>query len=88
MPYRKVLAAIDVARGSQGMSTVTLNRQILELAANLAIAETAQRLLVHAWDAPAESLLRTFGSHVDDSLRGAGAQTGRLPDAGHPGGLK
>ncbi len=68
-PYRTVLAAIDVARGSQDATTAALNREILELAANLAIAESASLHLVHAWDAPAESLLRTFGSHPDDSLR-------------------
>lgn len=77
VPYRKVLAAVDVARGSQDTTTAALNRQILELAANLAIAETAQLHLVHAWDAPAESLLRTFGSHVDDSLRYAEGERAR-----------
>jgi universal stress protein E len=69
VPYRTVLAAIDVARGNQEATTAALNREILELAANLAIAESATLHLVHVWDAPAESLLRTFGSHPDDSLR-------------------
>lgn len=69
VPYRTVLAAIDVARGSLDGTTAALNREILDLAANLAIAEGASLHLVHVWDAPAESLLRLFGNRPEDSLR-------------------
>ena len=60
--YRRILAAVDVdvdaAYLPQGMeSRHALNRQILEIASSLALTESAELHIVHAWDAIGESAI-------------------------------
>lgn len=58
--FRCILAAVDVdeARPPQEMeSQGALNRQILEMASSLALAESAELHIVHAWEAIGESVL-------------------------------
>jgi universal stress protein E len=43
-----------------------LNRRILELAGSLALSDFAELHLVHAWDAPAESLTRLWGDESSE----------------------
>ena len=59
--YRRILAAVDVddAYPPQEMeSRRTLNRQILEMASSMALADFADLHIVHAWEAIGESAMR------------------------------
>lgn len=59
--YRRILAAVDVddACPPQEMeSRHALNRQLLEMASSLALADFADLHIVHAWDASGESVMR------------------------------
>lgn len=62
--YQKILAAVDFDPWEPGNGEAILNRRILEFAGSLALSDFAELHLVHAWDAPAESLIRLWG---DDS---------------------
>jgi len=56
-PYRRILAAVDVddLYPPQELKTRhALNLQVLEMAASLALAESAELHVVHAWEAMAE----------------------------------
>jgi len=57
--YRRILAAVDVGHGKNDDQVNSLNRQILELASSLAIAEFSEFHVVHTWTAWGESLLNT-----------------------------
>ena len=60
-PFRRILAAVDVDQSYPPEELAprhALNRQILEMAASLALSEFAQLHVVHAWDAVGESSLR------------------------------
>jgi universal stress protein E len=67
-PYRRILAAVDFDPADSAAEEGPLNRQILDLAASLAISEFAQLHVVHAWDAIAESILRIWASDANDDL--------------------
>jgi len=59
--YRRILAAVDVsdAYPSQELkSRDALNRQILEMASSLALADFAELHVVHAWEAIGEDTMR------------------------------
>lgn len=59
--YRRILAAVDVddAYPPKEMETRrALNRDILELASSLALAESAELHIVHAWDLIGETTMR------------------------------
>lgn len=59
--FRRILAAVDLDddHSPQEMeSIVALNRQILEMASSLALAESAELHVVYVWDAIGESLMR------------------------------
>ncbi|MEO6423511.1 MAG: universal stress protein [Candidatus Nitrotoga sp.] len=59
--YRRILAAVDVDDTyppQEVESRRILNRQILEMASSLALAESAELHIVHAWDAIGESDMR------------------------------
>ena len=56
-PYHRILAAVDVDVGYQPKELETrhhLNVQILEMAASLAISESAELHVVHAWESMSE----------------------------------
>jgi len=59
--YRRILAAVDVddTYPSQEMkSRRALNRQIIEMASSLALAESAELHIVNVWDSIGESAMR------------------------------
>jgi universal stress protein E len=58
--YRRILAAVDFGPGPAA-GQLPLNRDILEFAASLATAEFSELHVAHAWDAPGEGILRTWG---------------------------
>lgn len=55
--YRRILAAVD--RDPEDAQRETLNRPILELATSLALAESSELHIVHAWTLYAESYFRS-----------------------------
>lgn len=60
-PYQRILAAVDVADDGPKDKLLTqreMNRQIIEMAFNLAIADSAEVHIVNAWEAVAEGVLR------------------------------
>jgi len=71
--YQRILAAVDVDDGYPPKELETrhrLNFQILEMAASLAISESAELHVVHAWEAVGESALRhgAFMSQPEDKV--------------------
>jgi len=59
--YRRILAAVDVDDSyppAEQEVRNNMNRQILQMAASLALAEFAELHVVHAWDAAGESVMR------------------------------
>ena len=59
--YQRILAAVDIddTHPEEEIGTRRqLNFQILELASSLALSQSAELHLVHAWTAPGERLLR------------------------------
>ena len=64
--YRRILAAVDIDGSYPPMemeSRRRLNRQILELASSLAVADFSELHVVHAWDAIGETAMR--GAFLD-----------------------
>ena len=62
-PYRKILAAVDAT----DLSCRQLNRLIMDLASSLAERESAQLHVVHAWQMPGESMLRSGRARISAS---------------------
>ena len=59
--YRRILAAVDVDDAyppKEMESRRALNREVIELAGSLALAESAELHVVHAWDVIGESTMR------------------------------
>lgn len=71
-PYRRILAAVDVDDmypADELETRQAVNREILELAATLALSEFAELHVVSVWDALGESFLRgAFMNAPDDSV--------------------
>ncbi|MDJ0807539.1 MAG: universal stress protein [Gammaproteobacteria bacterium] len=59
-PYRHILAAVD----PMDAACNGLNRLILDLASSLAERESAQLHVVHAWEMPGESMLRSGRARI------------------------
>ena len=57
--YKSIIAAVDVEESDKGNAASSLNRQILEIASSLALAEFSELHIVHAWTAMGESVLKT-----------------------------
>ena len=55
--YRRILAAVDQSQGDP--ATDALNRQILEMSSSLALTESSELHVVHAWRFASEDLLRS-----------------------------
>lgn len=68
--YECILAAVDFDASQPDSAGQPLNREILALAASLALSDFAALHLVHAWDAPAEMLLRTWSDNPDEAVLG------------------
>ena len=67
--YRRVLAAVDVDDADTPQETESrhsLNRQILEMAASLALAEFAELHIGSAWDAIGESVMHSAFLHTPE----------------------
>ncbi len=65
-PYRRILAAVDVTELGEQAEIETrwqLNRQILEMATSIAIADFAELHVVHVWNAVGESAMRGAFMH-------------------------
>lgn len=84
--YKRILAAVDVDDDyptSELESRQALNRQILELASSVALAESGDLHIGHAWDAIGENHMR-YGALVDtseDEVKAYVEQVGQLHNA-------
>lgn len=62
--YQRILAAVDFDLEAEEAGAVPsdgeLNTAILELASSLAVSDFAELHVMHAWDAPAEGILRRW----------------------------
>ncbi len=58
--YEHILAAVDFDPDMPETTEQNLNRQILDLSCSLAFSDFAALHVIHVWDAPAESMLRTW----------------------------
>jgi nucleotide-binding universal stress UspA family protein len=62
--YGHILAAVDFDPWNEDHEEGDLNREILDIAATLAITDFAQLHVVHAWESVAERMIRVFGSEL------------------------
>jgi nucleotide-binding universal stress UspA family protein len=69
--YQRILAAVDFDPWEEGDGDDkvegSLNRQILDLAAMLAVSDFAQLHVVHAWESITDNMIRVFGSELSDN---------------------
>lgn len=63
--YRRILAAVDLDQ-KEAVKDV-LNRQILEMATSLALAESSEMHIVHAWHFPGEDHIRSPRTGISDA---------------------
>jgi len=66
--YKRVLAAVDLDPSDPHASEHDLNREILELAASLALSDFASLHIAHAWEALAERMLVSRGGVSAESV--------------------
>jgi nucleotide-binding universal stress UspA family protein len=64
--YRHILAAVDFDPWNEDDEEGDLNRQILDIAAMLAVTDFAQLHVVHAWEPISDSIIRVFGSELSE----------------------
>jgi universal stress protein E len=65
--YGCILVAIDYDPERPETLDAPLNRQLLELAASLALSDFAELNVVHVWDAPGEGLVRAWSDDPDEA---------------------
>lgn len=65
--YASIVAAVDFDAFEPASITQELNRRLLDLAGSLALSDFAALHVVHAWEAPAETLLRTWSDTPDEA---------------------
>lgn len=65
--YDCIMAAVDVQAPQASPAGAELNLQITELAGSLAVSDFAALHLVHAWEAPAETLVRATSDRPDEA---------------------
>lgn len=63
--YSRILAAVDFDAAQPQTTANVLNRTILELAASVSVSDFAELHVVHAWDAPAEDMIRRWTAARD-----------------------
>ena len=68
--YDSILAAVDFDQSTPSLSENDLNREILELAAALALSDFASLHIVHAWEAFLEGMLGAKGGMSPEGLAG------------------
>ncbi|MCW8971694.1 MAG: universal stress protein [Gammaproteobacteria bacterium] len=66
--YQRILAAVDFDPEMPSAPEQGPNSEILELAASLAVSDFAELHLVHAWDTPAEMLLRSWSDNPEEAV--------------------
>lgn len=65
--YRCIMAALDFDPEEPASAEEGPNRQIIEFATSLAIADFAELHFVHAWDAPGEMLFQVWSDNPEKS---------------------
>lgn len=66
--YGCIVAAVDFNLDNMSNTVEQrLNQQILELSSSLALSDFASLHLVHAWDAPAEVMVRSWADNPDEA---------------------
>jgi universal stress protein E len=68
--YQNILAAVDFNPHQPDPEALALNRQIVELAASLALGDGATLHLVHAWHAFGERAIQSRGDSIGKKLAG------------------
>lgn len=66
--YQRILAAVDFEPDAPESAEQGPTAGILELSSSLAVSDFAELHVVHAWDAPAEMLLRSWSSNPDEAV--------------------
>lgn len=68
MPIRRIAAAVDFNEldAPDDDTADPLNRMILEMAGSLALLQRSELHIVHAWEAPGETVLRSGRTGLDD----------------------
>ena len=66
--YAKIVAAVDFDLESPSAGLGPLARDILKLASSLALLESAKLHIVHAWEAPAEGLIRRWSDDAQGTV--------------------
>jgi len=67
--YDSIVAAVDFDPSQPESIAEGLNRRILELAGSLSLSDFATLHVIHAWDAPAERLLRLWSDNPAEAAR-------------------
>jgi universal stress protein E len=65
--YSCIVAAVDFELEAPKPADQSLNLQIIELSASLAVSDFAALHLVHVWDAPAEIMVRSWSSNPNEA---------------------
>ncbi len=65
--YDRILAAVDFDIARPESAPHPLNREIVELAGSLALADFADLHLIHVWEAYADNMLRAWSDNPDDA---------------------
>lgn len=66
--YENILAAVDFSLGSTSNTLEQgLNQQILDISGSLALSDFASLHFVHVWDAPGETMLRSWANNPDEA---------------------
>lgn len=84
--YRRILLAIDIEQGypqEEQPSRHQLNLQILAMASSLALSESAELHIAHAWEARAEITMRsTFMDYSEEDISAYREQQRQLHSSG------
>lgn len=65
--YGCILAAIDFDPDRPDTAEGNLNHQILDLSSSLALSDFAALHLIHVWDAPGETTVRSWSNNPDEA---------------------
>jgi nucleotide-binding universal stress UspA family protein len=66
--YASILAAVDFNPERADPTVEALNRSIIELACSLAVSDFAQLHLVHVWEVPGETMIRTWSDDAEAAV--------------------
>ncbi len=82
--YRNILAAVDIDEtlpSREKAAVRELNHQIIEIASSLALSESAELHIVHAWEAIGETAMRSTFMHTPEDQISAYVELGRKQHA-------